>query len=47
MTKDYNKEERLKELSELEYEVTQNAGTERPLLVNMTTSTSKVFTWIS
>ena len=30
MTKDYNKEERLKELSELEYEVTQNAGTERP-----------------
>ncbi len=30
MTKDYNKEERLKELSELEYEVTQNAGTDRP-----------------
>lgn len=30
MTKDYNKEARLKELSELEYEVTQNAGTERP-----------------
>lgn len=30
MTKDYNKEERLKELSELEYEVTQNSATERP-----------------
>ncbi|MGY0836182.1 peptide-methionine (R)-S-oxide reductase MsrB [Aerococcus urinaeequi] len=30
MTKDYNKEERLKKLSELEYEVTQNSATERP-----------------
>lgn len=30
MTEKFNKESRLKELSELEYEVTQNSATERP-----------------
>lgn len=30
MTKTFDKDERIKELSELEYEVTQNAATERP-----------------
>lgn len=30
MTEKFNKEARLKELSELEYEVTQNSATERP-----------------